>query len=81
MFSFTLLCIEHVQHLSDLPVFGLFIDCVYCFVFFGVVVFSIFVIFCTAVNDSTEQAQRNKKEACTVTDTVTVVKGIPCACK
>ena len=49
--------------------------------FFGVVVFSIFIIFCTAVNDSTEQALRNKKEACTVTDTVTSVKGIPCAYK
>ena len=33
----------------------------------------------TTVHDSTEQAQRNKKEACTATNTVTVVRGIPCA--
>ena len=52
--------------------FGSFNDYVYC-------LFSFSSDSGTTVHDSTEQAQRNKKEACTATNIVTVVKGIPCA--
>ena len=45
---------------------------------------SAFIVFCFLFTSDSgtavyQQAQRNKKEACAPTVTVTVIKGIPCA--